>query len=193
MPENFQFGSEHYYYFGVDATGRPQAMNGRPGDLPAPTHTYETFGPAGLDLWTEYGNIRDTSESNNNNTVNITTREDARQGNSIDVIATTSASVSLQVRYKPNAQGTTTPQDLIFAALLRASRFKKEIAAVDLDRPIDQIGAQGQVGNWIVAMSRSKPVEGVVVADVTLTLSGLSDWIIAEDTTGGDNFAVLQE
>jgi len=170
MPDQFQFGSEHYFYFAHNA-GVPLALNGRPGDTPAPTNTYATFGPATDDRWDEYGNIRDTDESSNNNTVNITTREDARQGNSIEVIATTTQSMTLEIRYKPNAPGAVTPQDLIFLALLRCSRFKKEIAAVDLDRPINQIGAQGQVGNWTVAMTRLKPVEGVVVARVSLALS----------------------
>ena len=190
MPDNFQFGSEHYLYVAHDG-GVPKAMNGRPGDSPAPTQTYETFGPAGLDYWKQYGNVRDLSESANNNTVNITTREDARQGLSIEVITTTTASMSFEIRYKPNASGATTPQDQIFLAILRASRFKQEIAAVDLDRPIDQIGAQGQVGNWTVAMARSKPVEGVVVAQVDFNLSSLGDWIIADDASGGNAFTPL--
>lgn len=190
MPDNFQFGSEHYLYIAHNS-GVPVALNGRPGDSGPPTNTYETFGPSGLDYWDEYPNVMDLNEANNNNTVNITTRDEARQGLSSEVIATTTGSMSFQIRYKPNTSGATTPQDAIFRALLRASRFKLEIAAVDLDRAITQTGAQGQVGNWVVAMSRSKPVEGVVTAQVDFNLSSFGDWIIADDTSGGDAFTPL--
>lgn len=174
MPDNYQFSSEHYFYIAHNA-GVPQALTGIYGDS---TVHYNNA------AWAEYGNIRDLSESQNNNQVNITTRADARQGLSVNVIATTEASATVEIRYKPNDPTTGLAQDQIYRALLVASRTKSDIAIVDLDRPMTSIGAQGLVGNWNVAMSRSKPVEGIVTATVNLNLSTLGDFIVASNATG---------
>jgi hypothetical protein len=68
-------------------------------------------------------------------------------------------------------------QDPVFEALLRAWLGKYEIAGVDLDKKIDQPGAQGLVGNWTVSFSNQKEVQGVVLASLTLKLSSFPNWI----------------
>ena len=173
MPLNYQFGSEHYLYI-AQTSGIPTAITSR-----------SVAGGNNFNEITDFvlmDNVRDVNESQNNNSVNITTRDDARQGLSINVIATTEAGLTFEVLYKPNNGATV--QDESFLALLVAARTKKEIAAVDLDSSKTTLGAQGQAGNWNVAMSRSKPVEGVVTATVTMNLSSFGDFVKATDTSG---------
>ena len=61
--------------------------------------------------------------------------------------------------------------DLIYEALLKAWLTKKEIAAIDLDKPLGQAGAQGLVANWTVTFGQQKEVQGVVITNVTMKLS----------------------
>lgn len=193
MPLNFQFGFEHYLYLGMTntdpdgggpllATPQPQALTQRPpGSTPA-VH----FNNAS---WQEYSNVRTVTVGGNTNSVDITTRDEARSGFSTEVDVTTSGEMTFEVRYKPT-DNAGAPQDLIFEALLKAWLGKKEIAAVDLDKPLTSPGAQGLVGNWTVTFSNQKEVQGVVLANLTLKLSSLPNWIRAADNTG-TNFAII--
>lgn len=184
MPGNFQFGFEHHLYVAIDNTTTPGApvpvalTQRPPGGPTAGLYHYNT-----ANLWTEYTNVRTVNVGGNNNSVDITTRDEARTGFSTEVNVTTTGEMTFEVRYKPtNSAGNVT--DLIFEALLRAWLGKKEIAAVDLDKPLDEPGAQGLVGNWTVGFSNQKEVQGVVLANLTLRLSSLPNWIRAADDTG---------
>lgn len=183
MPLNFQFGYEHYLYLGVDTTvaTNPLAreLTMRPGQTPAPT-VQRHFNNM---TWQEYANVRTVTVGGNANSVDITTRDEARSGFSTEVDVTTSGEMTFEIRYKPtNDAGAI--QDPIFEALLKAWLGKKEIAAVDLDKKINVAGAQGLVGNWTVSFSNQKEVQGVVLANITLKLSSFPNWIRAADATG---------
>lgn len=199
MPGNFQFGFEHYLYIAMDEVDIdpgagttlapvPIALTHRPvtpapDPLPSPYYHYNNA------PWVEYSNVRTVSVGGNANSVDITTRDEARSGFSTEVNVTTTGEMTFEVRYKPtNDAGEVV--DLLFEALLRAWLGKKEIAAVDLDKPITSPGAQGLAGNWTVGFSNQKEVQGVVMSNLTLRLSSLPTWIRAADNTGTGFVAV---
>lgn len=195
MPSNFQFGFEHYLYLGVTTTTTgtapnqvttytPRALNARPVASPAAGDvSYNT-----ADLWTEYANVRTVNVGGNANSVDITTRDEARSGFSTEVDVTTTGEMTFEVRYKPTSS-TGAVQDPVFEALLRAWLGKYEIAGVDLDKKIDQPGAQGLVGNWTVSFSNQKEVQGVVLASLTLKLSSYPNWI--RRNSAGTSFTAI--
>lgn len=186
MPLNFQFGYEHYLYLAVDVSTPtnpiPKAFTQRPpGSAPA---IHFNNAP-----WVEYPNVRTVTVGGNANSVDITTRDEARSGFSSEVDVTTSGEMTFEVRYKRrNDSGAI--QDPIFEALLKAWLGKQEIAAVDLDNNKGVAGAQGLVGNWTVSFSNQKEVQGVVIASLTLKLSSFPNWIRASDTSG-TNFVIV--
>ena len=101
--------------------------------------------------------------------------------------------MTFEVRYKPNLSGAFTPQDGAFRALTIAARTKEVIPMMDLDRKITDTGAMGLVGNWNIAMSRAKPVEGVVTASVTANLTAFANTILAQDGTGTGFFLMDED
>lgn len=180
MPGNFQFGYEHYLLIATAQVGssgpyvRPQAFNCRPTDSPLPTPAVH-FNNA---HWEVYDNVRDVTESGNANSVNITTRGEARRGYSTEVDVTVTGQLTFPVRYKANWSS---GGDSVFQALMYAARKRLEIALVDLDGPITQVGAQGNVGNYTITYTLEKNVEGVVIANVTAKLSSYPDRIELTD------------
>jgi hypothetical protein len=94
------------------------------------------------------------------------------------VDVTTTGQLSFQVRYKKNYGASSDPT---YQALLYAWLKKREIAMVDLDGPISQVGAQGTVGNYTITFTLNKPVEGVVLATVTAKLSSYPDRVTITD------------
>lgn len=180
MPLNFQFGYEHYLHLAVDISTPtnpiPKAFTQRPpGDSPA---IHFNNAP-----WQEYANVRTVTVGGSANSVDITTRDEARSGFSSEVDVTTTGEMTFEVRYKRRTDAGAI-QDPIFEALLKAWLGKLEIAAVDLDGPLTRNGAQGLAGNWTVGFSNQKEVQGVVIANLTLKLSSYPNWIRAGDTSG---------
>lgn len=182
MPLNFQFGYEHYLYLAVDLSTPtnpvPKAITARPPVAPPTTLIHFNNAP-----WQEYANVRTVTVGGSANSVDITTRDEARSGFSSEVDVTTSGEMTFEVRYKRRTDAGAI-QDPIFEALLKAWLGKQEIAAVDLDGPKTRNGAQGLVGNWTVGFSNQKEVQGVVIANLTLKLSSYPNWIRAGDDTG---------
>lgn len=178
----FQFSGQHKFFLGVsDATpgpeGTPLETNatvdsaGDPEAGVASPVTVNTLWAAGdLQL---YKNIRDLNEAGSNNTVNITTREEAELGISSEVIATTTRTLTTEILYQPANFTTGAATDLLYKALKLASINKTGIFVMDLDAdPNDASidGASGYGATYRVALSTAKPVEGVVT--VTATFSG---------------------
>lgn len=195
MPSNFQFGYEHYLYLGIQKDTNdafnPKALNSRPGDASPDIHynggafSLGTSGVASTGLWLEYANVRTVNVGGNSNSVDITTRDEARSGFSSEVDATTTGEMTFEARYKPtDASGA--PVDLIYEALLKAWLTKKEIAAIDLDKPLGQAGAQGLVANWTVTFGQQKEVQGVVITNVTMKLSSFPNYIRAGSASATD-------
>lgn len=183
---NFQFGFDHRLYIACADSDPgapvvltlPQALTGEP------TGATVHYNNAN---WQLYDNVRTVNVGGNATSVDITTRAEARSGFSSEVDVTTAGEMTFEVRYKPlNDDGTYA--DPTFAALMRAWLGRKEIAAVDLDKPMNIQGAQGLCGNWTVSFSNQKEVQGVVLANLTLKLSSWAAWIVAQDTSG-TNFA----
>lgn len=186
MPENFQFGYEHRLYIGAkdaDSTGYVNtlvALDSRPDDVPAPPAeavNYKTWD------YVRYENIRTLSLGGNADKVDITTRDEARRGFKTEVNVVTTGEMNFDVRYKP-IQDDGVPRDPIFQLLIEAWLNRTEIAAIDLDKPIETIGAQGLIGNWTVSFSNQKEVNGVVTASMAMTLSSFPDWIVRTAADG---------
>lgn len=192
MADNFQFSGAHKFFVGIDSSdaGKPSLSinatiqsDGTPEPNVSGPVTINTLVAAGdLSL---YKNIRDVSESGSNNSVNITTRADAELGLSVEVIATTTKSMTTEILYKPNDHSDGSVQDLIYKQFLLASIQKKEIFMVDLDGDYTAAGVDGVIGfasNWTVALSSSKPVEGVVTATANLSSSSKGQYVIWNDS-----------
>lgn len=173
MADSFQFGSDHYMIFATKQIGssgdylRPQALTGRPSDTPTPSvHVNNAH-------WVGYDNVREVIESGSGNTVNITTRDEARKGLSVEVTVTKTGQFTFQVRYRAKRL----VSDPTYQALMYAALKREEIAMADLDGPMTTVGAQGQVGNYILTYQLDKPVEGVVMASFTANLTAYPDRI----------------
>lgn len=168
MPLNFQFGYEHYLYLG--ATGgppvdTPQALTGRPSE----TVDYTNWSA------NEWANIRTLNLGGNTNSINITTRDEARSGFSSEVDVTQTGQMTFEVRYK-RLNGATV-QDPLFEVALKAWLGKLEFAACDFDQQITVLGTQGLIGNWTATFTNNKEVEGAVLSNMTLKLSSFPNWI----------------
>lgn len=188
MPANYQFGSEHYLIVATTQVGgtgdynRPLALLGRPSDTPEPAvHVNDAH-------WVAYDNIRDVSESGSGNTVNITTRDEARRGLSVEVTVTKTGQLTFAVRYRAKRL----LNDPTYQALMYAALKREEIAMADLDGPMTTVGSQGQVGNYTLTYSLDKPVEGVVIANFTANLTSYPDRVeVASVAAGVPTFTIL--
>lgn len=188
-----QTGAEHRFYVGVESGSLPATLDlldpgtaagkkprlmgiddliDKNGDPSASgTQTAEVLRSGGHYRLADL--IRDVNVGGTNNEIDTTVREDARQGFSTSVIATSSATFSVQMRYEKTEGLTINPaQHGAYVVLMSAFQTKSEIWAIDLDRLITEDGAQGLSGNWSVGFSNPKPVAGLVVVDFTLTLAG---------------------
>ena len=181
VASNFQYGFQHYLYLAHDGAGAAEALDSRAGALPA-----INFNTAS---WVEYSNVRTVTVGGSSNSVDITTRDEARSGFSTEVDATTTGEMSFEVRYKRTTDAGVV-QDWGFEALLKTWLGRTEIAAMDLDQIITGTGAQGLVGNWTVSFTNQKEVAGVVLATVTMKLSSFPNWVRTADGTG-TNFAIV--
>ena len=168
MAKNFQFGFDHYLYLAHDGAGTAQKLDQRPGGSGTTDYSNAT--------WVEYPNVRTVNVGGNANSVDITTRDEARSGFATEVDATTTGEMTFEVRYKPTDDNGNV-QDWAFEALLKTWLNRDEIAAMDLDKQSSVDGAQGLTGNWTVNFSNQKEVQGVVLASVTLKLSSFPNWI----------------
>lgn len=187
MAKQFQTGAEHYLYLGY--TTSAGALTG----LLTFDDTINTSGTA-VDGGTStinditanlqlLDNIRDVEVGGDNQSIDTTVREDARQGFSTEIIATSSANMTFEHRYKPRDSADGSIQDLGFEALMRAFLTKAEIAAIDCDFSKATDGAQGLAANFTVGYSQSKPVAGLVVVNWTLTASSKTHYVWNDNGT----------
>lgn len=161
---------------GVDTAGNPVETH------PSPV-TVNT-----ITEWEEYETLRDVSFDGSPNTVDTTTRKEARLGNASQAIASTTRTRTLQIRYKPN-ESYTEANDKLYRLLLKAEKAGKEIAVMELDAPKNSPGALGFVSNCTVSLSMPKPVQDLVVVDVTATISTFGNYIVND--AAGTNFEAI--
>lgn len=192
MSQNFQFGYHHYLYFGYGDTdpGGPVVLGGlkfncRPSTSPAPANPLHFNNIS----WVEYANVTTVNVGGSSTSVDITTRDEARSGFSTSVVVTTQGSMSFDLRYKPRDDAGDV-QDTLFEVLLKTWLSKGEIAAVDFDKPEDQLGAQGLVGNWTVNITNKKELQGAVMCTVEMALSSWPNWV-RRATVGASGFVVV--
>jgi hypothetical protein len=185
---NFQFGHGHHLYIGHDGTPAP--------DVPGRVVLTHSPGDAGAIItvnngvtWEEYATIRDVSVEGSPTQVDITTRADARKGTTAQAIVSTQRTLNFQIRYKPN-ESFSSPNDRFYRFLLKADKDGAEIALMELDSDKDLAGALGIVSNFNVSLSQPKPVQDIVVVDVTATATTITDFVVA-NATGGDSFEVI--
>lgn len=195
MSQNYQFGFQHCLYLawtdadaGAGVTPVPVKLDTRPtggtGTAPASPAVHFNNAP-----WGEYANVTTVNVGGSSTSVDITTRDEARSGFNTNVIVTTQGQMSFDIRYKPRADDGSV-QDAYFEALLKAWLLKTEIAAIDLDKPIADLGAQGLVGNWTVNISNKKELQGVVMCTVEMNLSSLPNWI-RRSVAGAGGFLIV--
>lgn len=174
----YQFGYQHRLYLAYSLSGgraEPQSLNTRPSDT-TPDVTFNTA------FWSLFDGVRDVEVGGTANTVDITTRDEARTGFSSEIDVTTSGTMTTEIRYRPTLDNVSTfgtdKTGLGYEALLKTWRRRTTIAAMDLDKEITEVGAQGLVANWGVTFTNRKEVQGVVIATVTFRLVDYADWIV---------------
>lgn len=139
-------------------------FTGRPSDTPTPSKHFQNV------VWTEIENIQDLSVDAESESVDTTTRSEAKKGWSSKVNTTKQGKITTTMRWKPG--------DAVFDKLRAAWLFNKEISILDLDGPRTETGAQGLTGNFTVSFSKKKPVKGIMTVDVTLEVSAYPDWVV---------------
>lgn len=184
----FQIGAQHYLYLAYSDVSTPLTINAltdNGGDPLAPGTTGINEIKANFKL---ADLIKDVTVGGNNNTVDVTTRQTARQGFSATIIATSDASMQVQFAYEPRnvaAPHAYARQDI--GILLHCFTNKETIFAIDLDNTATTGGAQGVGANWSVGFSTPKEVQGQVVMDVEFALESFAQ-IVFYDTTLGKFF-----
>ena len=174
VPGTFQFGYEHRLYVG-DAvlTDRPALAGG--GDTDTHFNTAGQWPNAGM-----YDTIRDLDVGGSENTVDITTRDEARKGFTVEPVVSQTGQMNFQIRWQASEQADLSDADVNFVKLLKALRTQSSVALLELDQEKSSPGAQGFVGNFNVSFNWNKPVQGVVVVDVTARLVSFPDWVIVQ-------------
>jgi hypothetical protein len=173
MSINFQFGFEQYIYFGTNGANPPQ-----PEQLGELTLVGGTLGANDITQWEDFPTIRDSGEEGAPNTVDVSTREDLRQGARATAITGTAYTKTFQIRYKPGALrgaafGVAHRDRMLYELLALMQASSTEIAIMEIDNPLTTTDAFGFVGNWTVSLSQPRPLEDLVVVDVTATLASL--------------------
>ena len=159
-PKKFQFGYDHYLYLPSQGT-QPQVLSEITTDL--------TDGVNAIDWGSDYTIVRDLSFSGAPNTIDVTTRGEARQGVQAQAIVTTARTLEFQIRYQPSIGGTV---EYHMAQLVNADLTGSEIALMELDGSLDgDTPTFGFAGNFTVSTTFSKPLQDLVVVDVTATAS----------------------
>lgn len=195
MPTNFQFGHEQYLYIAcghaTDADDwNPIALDGKIGAAGATSTINDVkWGNVAGTSALDFSNIRDVSLQGNENTVDATTRDEARDGVTFEPITGTSYQLTFDARWKPQSSSGT-PRDKILKALLRAAALSAEIGALALDNVITTDGALGYGANWTVSITKQEPVQGVVVASLSLRSTTFFQAVEAQDALA-NNFAAL--
>ena len=154
---NFRLGYQGVLYYCATP------LNGRPGDSPDPSNDF-------LDAtWIEFDNVMDVDNQFQSEKVDTTTRAEAKLGWASEIQTIKSGVMTVTMRHKPG--------DTAFEAFRDAWLFGKEIALLDLDGPIDELGNSGLVGNFTLSYNFKKPVKGIMTVEVTASVSSYPNWV----------------
>ena len=185
VPGTFQFGYEHRLYIGANVlSDRPSTMGGN--------GTGTHFNTAAQ--WTSaYDTIRDLDVGGSENTVDITTRDEARKGFTVEPVVSQTGQITFQIRWLPSQQADLSDADANFVKLLKAWRGQDSVALMELDQERENEGAQGFVGNFNISFNWNKPVQGVVVVDVNARLVSYPDWIVCQSySSPNSTFEIIE-
>ncbi|MCA9266224.1 MAG: hypothetical protein KDA60_20330, partial [Planctomycetales bacterium] len=143
MAKSFKLGYEGVLYYS------DTPLDQRPGD-PTGANNYQTV------TWNELDNVMDVDMNADSDSVDTTTRAEAKKGWKSEVKTTKDGKLSTTIRWKPADTG--------FQALRNAWLAGTEVALLDLDGSKDVIAdqAQGLVGNFTVSFGQKKPVKGIM-------------------------------
>jgi len=170
MPGSFRLGYEGVLYFANTI------LTGRPGDVGSP----DTFANV---TWTELDNVMDVDGQFESESVDTTTRAEAKLGWASEIKTTKKGTLSTTMRWRPGDAG--------FEKLRDAWLGNSEVALLDLDGGFGDAadeGNQGLVANFTVSFGQKKPVKGIMTVEVSLTISSFPNWV--EVDSGGALVAV---
>lgn len=183
----FQIGAQHYLYLAYDSVTVPRTVDALIDTAGAPVgsgtvtiNTIDAETPSKLKL---ADLIKDVTVGGSNNTVDVTTRQTARQGFSASIIATSDSNMQVQFAYEPRSTAGPNPylrEDL--GILQYCFATKKTIYAIDLDASKATGGAQGVGANWSIGFSTPKEVQGQVVMDVEFALESYAQIVFYNST-----------
>ena len=161
MAKSFLLGYEGGFYIG-DAP-----FDQRPGGSGSADYTNTT--------WTEMDIVIDVNNNFASESVDTTTRGEAKVGFSSEVNTTKTGEITTSIRWAPG--------DNQFDKMVKAWRDTEEIAVLDLDQLYTVVGAQGLASNMTVSFNITKPVKDIQRVDVTFKISSFPDWIYSIDGT----------
>ena len=177
MAKSYQFGYEHYLYL-PESGSTPQVMSSITADA--------STGANEITWDSDYQIIRDASFTGAPNTIDVTTRGEARQGVQAQAIVTTARTFEFQIRYQP-FDGT--GFEYHYTQLLNADLTGGEIAILEVDGDTSVDGTIfGFVSNYTVSTNKSKPLQDLVVVDVTATASTYFHAVTKTTTAGTGDF-----
>jgi hypothetical protein len=197
MAKSYQFGYEHYLYLpkqGSQASPTPSLLT--------EVTESDSTGVNKITWDKDFATIRDASFSGSPNTIDIATRQEARLGVQSQAIVTTARTFEFQIRYKPH-DGTSF--DIHYQRLLDADLRGDEVALLEVDGKV--LGNTGQfltdtthdifgfASNYTVSTTMSKPLQDLVVVDVTATASTFFHAVVYEDgqTPGSEAFKKFEQ
>ena len=153
MPE-FVLGSQGVLYYASD------------GPIDGTTPTFVNA------LWVEIPNVMDVDDDFSSDSIDTTTRAEAKSGWNSETRTTKSGTIKFTSRWKPG--GT----DAAFDALRDAWLTNAAIAVMDLDGAKDVNGNQGLAANFTVSFSKKKPVKGIMTVEVELSVNSWPTWVL---------------
>lgn len=172
MGKDFKFGYEGVIYYSATL------LDQRPGDTDGSNNFTNV-------PWQEMDNVTDVDGDYSAETVDTTTRAEAKKGWKSEVKSIKAGVTKWSARWKPS--GT----DSAFDVLRNAWLSGNPIPIMDLDGKRDEPGSQGLVGNMSVEFSKKKPVKGIMMVDITVSVQSFPDWVKVND--GGNLEAVEPE
>lgn len=172
MPGNFLLGYEGVLYL----TTEP--LDGRPGDAGV-TVDYSTA------TYNEMDNVTDVDGNFDSDKVDTTTRSEAKLGWASEISTTKKGETSFTMRWKPG--------DARFDQLRNAWLFSQTVGVLDMDQALTVNGAQGLVGNMSVSFGVKRPVKGIQVVDVKLTVAEYPNWVESDGTGDGSGLTAVTE